>query len=696
MTAFFQTFISFAALCTLCVYAARQLRLHSALAPLAVASASLLYFSLFGMLHLLAVGAWLYFFCALAALVHMILTRKKGGFLPLRTPGFCLWVVAGLCLMALLAARQPLMLEWDEYSFWGTAARLTSENNVLWTQAEIGWPWPATQRPGLIVFSYLFNFFGSFATWRMYFAYDILLLAVWAVLIAAVPWKKWYLAVPGAVIGFILPYMEKFQREISFSNQYLSALADYPMGILFGGAIAYYYHCRKTDTQNGTLGAALVLCAVAMVKDTGLPLALVGAVVICTDLWLCEKNFTLLRLNGKAAKGTATAVLLASPLVSYQAWTVYLTTALKTDQSSVGGVSNFTPVQMVVEGVRMLFGFTPSAAGAPFTEKFATVKNEMLTAFVQRPVTMVGTGLRTVLFILVILAGIMLLTKDKTHRRRTALYTVLSTLGFMGWYLFIGLCYVFVFKEGESNGLSSYGRYIGTYYIAWLCGAVALLVLGALCQSRWKNLLSAALVVLCLGFMWRFDTFIQRELCIIEFPDVTYGEQNRDKQKADAVLSALPQGSRIFFAGNDVTGGDWFIYSYALLPDILEYSWGSGACLAPEQLQPDERYACVSAAQLAAEIYAVDAQYLLLHEVNERYITGYESLFADGGAAYLAGETYLYQVQVTGTPEIVMQAPENGEFVQNSDSTAPAEGIRVMQNYTQHFVLVPVAMEVAQ
>ena len=68
-----------------------------------------------------------------------------------------------------------------------------------------------------------------------------------------------------------------------------------------------------------------------------------------------------------------------------------------------------------------------------------------------------GSGLIVTLVILVILA-VAFVYEDKRGRKAVGWFALWSVLGFVAFYIFTGFTYVYVFKEVEAAGLSSYNR----------------------------------------------------------------------------------------------------------------------------------------------------------------------------------------------------------------------------------------------
>ena len=137
MLAFFQTLVPFAAVCVLCLFVARHTKVPAAMAPLPVMSGIMIFIVLGGYLGFLKPAVALVFCAAAAAASYMIVTRKRGGFRALFTPGLVIFFASSLVFIGYFALHQPVIQGWDEFSLWGTAAKLTKEYNMIYSNAPI-------------------------------------------------------------------------------------------------------------------------------------------------------------------------------------------------------------------------------------------------------------------------------------------------------------------------------------------------------------------------------------------------------------------------------------------------------------------------------------------------------------------------------------------------------------------------------
>ena len=204
----------------------------------------------------------------------------------LQSPGFVLFMAGSAFFILLFAARRPMFYQWDDFTFWGSAAKTTFEHQELYSTAPSNMVTRAYP-PGLPVLVYLFEFFFSeFAEWGAYAAYDILALACMAAVCSGEDKasRPKNILLLGCCV--LLPlFFEVGAASGVASAVYLTLQADLTLGLLWGGAVCVYFASEKTA---GDLMRVLVMLAgLSLVKDMGLALGLVAAMVIAADLLFC-------------------------------------------------------------------------------------------------------------------------------------------------------------------------------------------------------------------------------------------------------------------------------------------------------------------------------------------------------------------------------------------------------------------------
>lgn len=607
------------------LYAAR-LKLSSGAAPLLVICGTILWYSLAGCFDLLIPAGVLWCASALSAAVILVLRRREICWREIFEPGFVFFLIAALVAILYLAVRQPIFMDWDEFSFWGIAAKVVKSTNRLYT-LEPGSMVGVTYVPGLIMLDYAFQFLGlSFVPWKVFAAYDILMFAVFAAGISFCRRRQWHIAVPLAVTMVLLPYLlTLYYRDVYVRPIYMSSYADIPMGILFGAGIAAYFAAEK-KTPAVLLCTLFAVTAESISKDMGFALCLIAAALVCFDLLFLERGeVRLAALRGVPAKLGWCALMVGLPTAAFFGWAAHLSSALSVSRFDLGGSGQMGMAEMVITGIAELFGFGRS-------EKFAQVMADMLSAFYTSSITMFSSGLVVVVVILTLLAGAWLCGND-SQRCKVAWFSILSSLGFVAFYVFNIFTYVYIFKEAEASTLSNYNRYIYPYYIGWMLAALVLLgkcaagytgalrrraaiwqgalmlvpylllaaflaISGSGGRTQWIVLLAGAAAmaaVLVIGGIYprarclvslgitafavvcclRVTSLVQPQLSVVDYPDSYFAGRKEDIKKAQEVADQLEEGTRLFYVCTGDDGGNWFKRYYDFYPDvILDYSLG--------------------------------------------------------------------------------------------------------------------------
>ena len=165
-------------------------RVPAGLAPLVTLSCIVAVLTLAGMAGVLYPAAWAVYALCAAGGVWALLPPKEGKkryYAQLATPGSVTFWALALAFAVYFFVRQPMATVSDEFSLWATAVKVTKVDNSLYSTASLGTPWAVTQNPGLPLLSYFFQFFGRYADWKIYLAYDVLFFAVYAAVLSVLP-----------------------------------------------------------------------------------------------------------------------------------------------------------------------------------------------------------------------------------------------------------------------------------------------------------------------------------------------------------------------------------------------------------------------------------------------------------------------------------------------------------------------------
>ncbi len=462
-------FAGLLSLAGLSLFLARALRRSSALMPVLAICVAMLYFALAGVAGVMMIAGWLWYALCLAALVAVVVL-EKGKILRLLSPGLCYFVVGGAAFILLFHFTRPMLTQWDEFTFWGTAAKVTANSGQLYTVARsslIARSYP----PGLIVYSAMMQFFGGFSEAGFMACFAVFYLACFSAASAAFGKGRGAAALLFLAGMTVLPLFFEQGGAGRMMRSYVSCMADLPMALLFGAALCFYYGGEEKDARLW-LPFGLILAGLVNLKDMGFALALVALAVALLDAAFCERErLRFLRLRRWGALGLMALYGLIMAAGMYLVWWAHLRALPQAvNRFNIGaGGEELDQFEMLLAGVRMLFG-----AEAP-SEQFAQVRSDMLNALFARPVSLIGSGAAVLVLICLLTALALLLAATRRQTRRVAVFGVFMLLGFAAFYIFNIFTYAFVFRPVEAETLREYERYINPYWMAWLMGTLTLL-----------------------------------------------------------------------------------------------------------------------------------------------------------------------------------------------------------------------------
>lgn len=671
---YFDLVLSFTALFGLCAFLTLKARLHSALAPLAALGITGIWFTLVGVADLLVAGGWVFYLAAWGLGIFALVTKRSEA-RRLLSPGAVVFWGLAVSFAVYFSVRQPMFHDFDEFSFWGPAAQMTSTTDHLYTICEYGTPWQATQNCGLIVLSYFVQFFGAFAPFKVYLAYDLLLFACIAALVGVIGFKHYRLALPMAVIGWCIPwFFTVYARTVAVDDTYMSAYGDIPAGMLAGGAVAMWLALRSEKSAGPRWAVLPVLALMANIKDNTFPIALIAAGCIAADAFLFDYKD---RWKEGLARRFGFAVLcLAVPLAQYKIWSNYIAILVQKNAESGGsGVTSLSPFGAALQGTKMLLGLSvPEEYAARQEQFFAAIRN-MWAAFLskERLVSMVGQGVLVTGLILGMFVIALVFAKGMRQRLRVLCWMGLSTLGFAAYSYVITISYGFIFKPFQAEGLDDYNRYMDTYYIVWFLIAAA--VLSWVVQTgRWRLLGQAGALAFACLMLLRVNMMVLPQMSVLGFSDATFADQYLIMEKVDAVKAQIDEDDRIFFVSQGDDGLLWFTYSCYFQPNILDYSgWeldeetglygaGGGTFCLPENMPEVKEggalyFHAYSTEDFAKAVAESGCEYIFVEKLDAGFVAAYGSLFTDGLAAAENGETLLYRIAPGGYEPVAMEVP---------------------------------------
>lgn len=519
---------------------------------------------IFAMFGFLKQGVWATYVLAFIFLILAVYKNKENLYVKIKSflsPGVVLFIIASLAMLAFMYLRQPLMTEWDEFSFWGISKKLMKIHERLYTyypSSMIGNSTP----PALGVLSYYFQWATpEFAEWICFFSYDVMFFACYSAFTAAFDKKNWNSAFMVYLFGFMLPYFfEVYTKIIYLEPVYMTTYADVPLGVMFAGILAVYVFSEEGGNRS-ILPTLPVIFMLTMIKDMGLVLSCVAAFIIFFDLVVKEREFKLLKVKGFFGKILAGFLMVFTAGVSFISWSLHMAKVMQRNPFELGGATNMGQVEMLITGIKeLLIG--------PKSYKFATIEKSMVDALFNSKICMIGSGI-FLIFVITALFAISFFLSDRKGKRRTISMYITSVIGFTGYYIFHLFLYVYIFKD-NAYGLPSYNRYIYPYYMGWLALALFSICLAVRDSKNTKKFMSKSALFGFVGAVFvLFNIYISYDNIFVECKDRSFSIRLDIKKKVEYIKDSIGDDDVIYLYCGDDNGERWFIYTHEFAENII-------------------------------------------------------------------------------------------------------------------------------
>lgn len=645
-----------------CAILGEKSNLSPALLPLPVLSGAVVVLYLCGIAGILRAGAVLVLL-ALAAVwvLGLVQLRPAGVFKAwqsaLYAPGFALFLGGAAFIWVLFCVQKPMFTQWDEFTAWGLAPKMVVERGAFYVADPVNlkasFTYPATS-----LITFLFQPFGHWAEWACLAAIDTLALTCLAAA-AALPRERWACGVLVFAAGFLLPLFFSATPTGSYAAQYVNAMADLPLAMLFGGVFCLYYAVGR-EKRTFWL-TALPLAVLTLTKDICFAYGLIAAFLIGLDLLFAadgpvKKAFPKALLK---AGGLAVAVLAA-----FLSWGRYTAAVTPTaDTAASVGSEGLSYGAVLVGGVKQLLGIGR-------TEKFAQIMAAMGSAFFTRRICLLGGGVIAVAAITMVAAAAWLAAEKGPARRRVLAAHLGFAFCFAVLYLFHLILYNYNFSDIEGLALKDYDRYLAPYYQAWMLAMLCLLARSAKEQLGQLALGGAAAVIMAV-FCWRGIPAAGFWTGANSLYTLRADVQNR----ADTMNTVLnwPDRVLVISQGDDATR--WYYYRYELTAQVVNGFGGFYGRLGETQDRWDSDFmnlvesenwtlydykaVCVPDT-LVAYMAEKDCDYILIDRADDYLQREFNPLFEGGLTNDMPATLYHFEGAAADVPFTLAAVAESG------------------------------------
>ena len=543
-------------LCGACAILGEKSGLSPALLPLPVLSGAVVVLYLCGIAGILRAGAVLVLLALAAVWVLGLVQLRPAGVRKawqnaLCTPGLALFFGGAAFIWVLFCVQEPMFTQWDEFTAWGLAPKMVVERGAFYVADPVNlkasFIYPATS-----LLAFLFQAFGLWAEWACLAAIDTLALACLAAA-AALPRLKWAEGVLVFAAGFLLPYFFSATPAGSYAVQYVNAMADLPLAMLFGGTLCLYFAVGRH--KHAYWLVALPLAVLTLTKDICFAYGLIAAFLIGLDLLLAADAPIKKAFPKALLQAGALAVIVLAAFLSWGRYTAAVTPTADT-AASVGS-EGLSYGAVLIGGVKQLLGIGR-------TEKFAQIMTAMGSAFFTRRICLLGGGAIAVAAITMVAAAAWLAAEKGPARRRVLAVHLGFAFCFAALYLFHLILYCYNFSDLEGLMLKDYDRYLAPYYQAWMLAMLCLLANGAR-QRLGRLALGGAAAVILAVFCWRgipaagFWTGA----------DSLYTLRADVQSRASTMNTVLDWPDRVLVISQGDDATRWYYYRYELTAQVV-------------------------------------------------------------------------------------------------------------------------------
>lgn len=581
--------------------------------------------------------------CAFLAAVYLY-NKKELNLKSLLSPG--LWIYLVLFGVILITSNNDWLGMRDELRHWGIAVRDMFYYDSFAKHAGTTVILPR-YLPFTTLIEYVFEFTnGVFSEDILFVAYQTMLLSVTIIFCRLLQKKeKRKLFLPVIVAMICIPIL-------FFNNISSSIMVDSLMAVIMGYVLICYY--SETMSWFNRIRIASALCALALIKEIGLALAGVTALIMFGDVLF--EGFRKKKFNFRELLYPVICVLLI--LGVYLSWQIYLNIPVKSNsQESVYDASNEETLTadeqgetveieenveidsaigasgITMEGLKNIF--TGNGEGYQYQ-----VTRNLIIELLDGETYFIGfvkisfVDLLAVMVFLV--SSLAFLGYWNADRYRLYIFSGMILVSGACYCAFLQLTYWFSFDPYEAMDLTSLERYLAPY----LC-AVMMVVVYWVCDgagySLWRTL-KADYLVYALTFFLLISTPIKD--IIIESNDIAENATEENiygyDRIAEILRSMANRGERAYFICSHSDGFAEYIFRNAACPIMSEHeNWNVVA----DQELFDKQYEIYAENEVTVHNEAVilapeslewaftKCKYVVVFHADELFCQSYSELF---------------------------------------------------------------------
>jgi hypothetical protein len=566
---------------------------------------------LFAVSNMLLVGFWVVLAgVASATVVSLALLIKDKELVShlksLLTPGLAIFF--SLALFSFLLTRGMQLSSWDEFSHWGTIVKATFLFDAVgpYNPVELGF---RSYPPSLSLFEYFVTKLGgSWLEGNIFWAYQLIIWSLFTPFLAQLTWRRWGQILAVVPLVFIAP--------LAFFNSLNVTLIDPLLGMLFGYTLAISYVGNILQWRIA-LHVGLAIFMLTLAKDAGTFMASLVVVLYMVRLLAAKK------INPEEWSWKRFAMLGSIPILSLvassQSWAALVSAKVE------------TPAFQSPIDIGAFFGALRGEGPAYWQEVLTTFGFGVSNYPINTDGALAIPQLPLILIFAIVLATFEWLVSRRMGRKFGLASLGTVTIGAVLYTYGLLVLYLFRFGEYEAVRLSSYERYLGTYWagIALFVALVAIwLVAGSSSSQTVKGAKTegtAELVVAGVVLVSLFALSPVQKLSEFFASPNAYSSKVRAQFEPvleQARAAGIEPGDKVWIIAQHTTGFEYWVLRYSLMENETNSdSWSLGAKADENDVWTAEK----SVSEWSGDLKGYD--YVLLFQKSESFQSEFSILF---------------------------------------------------------------------
>lgn len=503
--------------------------------------------------------------------------------------------------------------EWDEFSHWGTVVKAMVQTGSLGTSSQAHLSF-GSYPPGMALVQYYLQRLctltktDAFSEWHLYLAYIVAALSFLLPLIKRTGCRSLGSRTIITVIFLILPLP-------FYKNFYHSLYVDAFLGVLAGAGLAMAVLAVNKRERWYTLYIMSICAMLTLTKFSGVLLSVMVAFAYIIEGFAesgCKKGVL-----------TYAGMVFLSIVIPNHVWNLHIKHFGLS--STPSGTVHLSDIWNILSGKDTTY--RSEAFDLFKTALFNNTKTAGNTNFVIGDMGLFISyfSLLVLFFMIFILVWHYMKRKSDTIAKSVVITSIVSLIGWICFYIGLGITYLFKFSEEEALRLASYARYSHAVYLALYILTVSISLKAVFCRFSEKI---AAVITFCIILLCT----PMEDMAKLLFRDIVRESiDNRAPylELSEKIRSVAEEGDYVYLICQDerhwFSGAAYWEISFEVRPAVIDNK-DSGWMMAKENTN---WFISGATAEEWRQTLRNNYDYVALYLLDDYFINTFSELFSE-------------------------------------------------------------------